>query len=73
MNYMMKNLWIMLLKINHIINMKDMLPFEFRCKESGCKAVEVTDEIYSFYCPTTSKYLYKHEVYKFVSLFAKLK
>tara|TARA_R100000329_G_C7616565_1_gene218939 strand:+ start:598 stop:759 length:162 start_codon:yes stop_codon:yes gene_type:complete len=53
--------------------MKDMLPFEFRCKESGCKAVEVTDEVYSFYCPTTSKYLYKHEVYKFVSLFAKLK
>ena len=71
MNVMM--ILILNMKSQKINNMKDMLPFEFRCKESGCKAVEVTDEVYSFYCPTTSKYLYKHEVYKFVSLFAKLK
>ena len=47
--------------------------FEYRCKANGCKVIEVKNKVHSFYCPQTDKYLFKHEVYKFVSLFAKLK
>ena len=53
--------------------MEDMLPFEMRSKASGQKVVKVQDKVYSYYCPASDKYLLKHEVYKFVSLFAKLK
>lgn len=55
--------------------MKDNLGFEYeyRSKFSGKKVVSVQDKTFSFYDPHTSKYLYKHEVYKFISLFAKLK
>ena len=49
------------------------IEFEYRCKANGCKVVEVKNKVHSFYCPKTDKYLFKHEVYKFVSLFAKLK
>lgn len=47
--------------------------FEYRSKATGKKVVEVQDKVYSFYDPRTKKYLYSHEAYKFVSLFAKLK
>ena len=49
------------------------IEYEIKCKESGCKAVPIEDKVYSYYCPKSGKRLFKHEVYKFVSLFAKLK
>jgi len=69
MNVMM--ILILNMKSQKINNME--YEFEYRSKFSGNRVVKVEDKNYSYYDPTEKKYLFSHEAYKFVSLFAKLR
>ena len=49
------------------------IPYELRSKDNGTKVYKVTHDKYSYHCPKTDRYYFEHEVYKFVSLSAKVK